>query len=107
MRDQFWPVDVVARPRRHPFAVAHKFHLALEDVERFVLETVHMVRRGKTWRHRPALGHGEGPVRRFAAGPQQRRRAKKTERLILSRVDEGLEPGRDHIVLLWMGSNSF
>src|SRR4249919_568549 len=41
------PEDVRARPGDRPVTVAHEGHVTLEDIERFVLEMVRMVRRGK------------------------------------------------------------
>lgn len=102
MRDVARPEDVRARPGQRPVTVAYEGHFALEDIKRFVLEMVRMVRRRKPWWHQ-ILHESERAVGRLPGRSQDRWESQKVDGRFLGRVDVGLQALCDHRVSLSLG----
>src|SRR5204862_6917203 len=86
---------VGARPVARAVLLAYESHVALEHIERFVLEMVRMVRRRKPRWHQ-ILHESERAVGRLPGCSQDGWKSQKVDWWFVGRVDVGLRAFCDH-----------
>jgi hypothetical protein len=105
VRDLAWAVDPRAGAGHAPRLVAEEGHGPFEDVERFVLVVVHVVRRRQPGRHRQVFHQEEVAVGRLARGSHHGRRSEELKGVVLAGVHVGLTVLCNHGVSLVEGSD--
>ena len=91
--------DVGATRGGYPVAAAQEGHVALEDIERFILEMMRVIWRCKPWWHQ-VLHESERAIGRLPGRSQDGWKPEKVERRFGGCVDLGLQALCDHRVLL-------